>query len=433
MKILHYSLGFPPQRRGGLVKYSLDLARQQVKDGHSVFFLYPGLVGVFRKRVSIVEDKKRSSKNFQVFSLRNSLPLPLLGGIKSPKDFMKKMDSNVYLKFLKKISPDVIHIHTLMGLHLEFLQVAKKLGIRLVYTTHDYFGIFCNPTFYFQGKDLSGTNSIEEWVKVSHKSLTTRTLRLLQTKHYALYRSFLLKIRRILSFFVARHGPNDTKSEIVNTQNFSTKREMHDFLLLRSYYAKMFSLINIFHFNSSTAAEVFRKHLKIKQSVRLSITNSSVQKHFIKTKQIVQKIGYVGPYQEYKGFYKFLKLASNMGPAYEFHIFGDINPGKLPTNVIDHGKFTSNQLRDVYSKLDLLIVPSLWKETFGFVTLEALSFGVKVLVSKNVGSSDLIDSKYIFNNIERVPSCFNILSDYYFPPLKSMKDHAKEIYKLYLK
>ena len=32
MKILHYSLGFPPYRSGGLTKFSMDLMREQIRE-----------------------------------------------------------------------------------------------------------------------------------------------------------------------------------------------------------------------------------------------------------------------------------------------------------------------------------------------------------------------------------------------------------------
>ena len=36
MKILHYFLGFPPYRTGGLTKYAYDLMQAQVADGNEV-------------------------------------------------------------------------------------------------------------------------------------------------------------------------------------------------------------------------------------------------------------------------------------------------------------------------------------------------------------------------------------------------------------
>ena len=42
MKILHYSLGFPPYRTGGLTKFNYDLMIEQVKEGNDVALLWPG-------------------------------------------------------------------------------------------------------------------------------------------------------------------------------------------------------------------------------------------------------------------------------------------------------------------------------------------------------------------------------------------------------
>ena len=40
---------------------------------------------------------------------------------------------------------------------------------------------------------------------------------------------------------------------------------------------------------------------------------------------------------------------------------------------------------------DCVILPSLWNETFGFTVLEALSYGVPVIVSSHVGAKDIVD------------------------------------------
>lgn len=39
---------------------------------------------------------------------------------------------------------------------------------------------------------------------------------------------------------------------------------------------------------------------------------------------------------------------------------------------------------------DVVITPSIWYETFGFTVLEALSFGVPVIVSDHVGARDIV-------------------------------------------
>ena len=53
MRILHYSLGFPPYRTGGLTKFTMDLMRQQVKDGHIVTLLWPGEMHFIGKNTAV--------------------------------------------------------------------------------------------------------------------------------------------------------------------------------------------------------------------------------------------------------------------------------------------------------------------------------------------------------------------------------------------
>jgi len=98
MKILHYTLGFQPQRTGGLVKYAEDLILEQIAQGHQVTALYPGNIRLLSKKVGI---KKVSSRQFECYELLNSLPLALFGGISSPIAFMTPCDKNVYSTFLE--------------------------------------------------------------------------------------------------------------------------------------------------------------------------------------------------------------------------------------------------------------------------------------------------------------------------------------------
>ncbi|MES9685904.1 glycosyltransferase, partial [Gottfriedia acidiceleris] len=66
----------------------------------------------------------------------------------------------------------------------------------------------------------------------------------------------------------------------------------------------------------------------------------------------------------------------------------ETNP--LINNITFHGKFNYSDLKEIFNKTDVLIVPSMCRETFGFVGLEALSHGVPIMVSENVGIKDIL-------------------------------------------
>ena len=141
MNILHYSLGIQPYRSGGLAIYTKDLLSAQKKRGHTVTLLYPGSINWRYPKTQIKADNPINGIN--VYELKNPLPVPLLHGIKTPVDFSnsKNIDTADFIYFLDTVSPDIIHIHTLMGLPLEFIDTAKQKNIKLVFTTHDYFGL----------------------------------------------------------------------------------------------------------------------------------------------------------------------------------------------------------------------------------------------------------------------------------------------------
>ena len=55
-----------------------------------------------------------------------------------------------------------------------------------------------------------------------------------------------------------------------------------------------------------------------------------------------------------------------------------------------HDPYRYEELPYVMGTFDVLVVPSQWYETFGFTVLEALSYGLPVIVTENVGAKDLI-------------------------------------------
>lgn len=139
MRILHYSLGIFPQRAGGLNRYATDLIREQRKE-HNVALLYPCGYRWWNRECFI--SKKKVRDGLTLYKLVNSLPIPLLYGIKHPKDFTgKPISLKSFEHCYNEFKPDVLHLHTLMGLSEAALSFFKEKGVRIVYTSHDYFGI----------------------------------------------------------------------------------------------------------------------------------------------------------------------------------------------------------------------------------------------------------------------------------------------------
>lgn len=141
MILLHYTLGFSPYRSGGLTRYAKDLMIAQIELGHKVSAFYPSGSNILKKKCSIQYEQCLYGIN--VYEMLNPLPVPLYYGIKSPKEMMDESNLNEksFMVMLEKVNPEVLHIHTLMGLPKRYLEIAHDKGIRIIYTSHDYFGL----------------------------------------------------------------------------------------------------------------------------------------------------------------------------------------------------------------------------------------------------------------------------------------------------
>lgn len=196
MKIIHYFLGFPPYRTGGLTKYAFDLMKSQVADGHEIIALWPGQTRNYSAQPRIKERK--SVEGIRNCELINPLPVPLDEGINEFEAFTKPCDIDTYISFLKKEVPEVIHIHTLMGMHKEIIQAANQLKIRTVMTTHDYFGLCTKVTLYRFGKCCDNDNECRKCIQCNLTPLTLKRIQLMQSPLYRWIKdaSLIKKLRR---------------------------------------------------------------------------------------------------------------------------------------------------------------------------------------------------------------------------------------------
>ena len=105
MRILHYALGFPPYRSGGLTKFCIDLIKQQSADGHETALLWPGRMGMSGKKVSVKSKKlvpiDGDSCLIQSFEVCNPLPVPYDEGITKFQAFTKDAGAESYEGLLK--------------------------------------------------------------------------------------------------------------------------------------------------------------------------------------------------------------------------------------------------------------------------------------------------------------------------------------------
>lgn len=381
MKILHYSLGFPPYRSGGLTKFCMDLMIQQAFEGNDVSLLWPGEIKVLSKKTRI----KRSAPVEKIgnYEIINPLPISYDEGIKDVSSFTELGDEKVYRDFLCEFCPDVIHIHTLMGLHSSFVDAAKELGIKTVYSTHDFFPICPKVTMFKNNEICNCIDDCSYCLSCNQKSLSYKKMILLQSK---LYRD--IKDSRIMKMLRKQH-----RNQFLSSDNLveDKKGGNQEYFKLRNYYHDILREIDIIHFNSSLTKSVYQRFFSDVDGIVIPITHSSIGNNIKKkafTSQL--KLTYLGPAGGGKGFF-FLKAAlDEIAKKRDIVLNVFFKLEGLPQYIKQHEKYTYDQLENIFDETDVLVVPSIWYETFGFTVIEALSYGVPVIISSNVGAKDII-------------------------------------------
>lgn len=444
---MHYSLGFPPYRSGGLTKYCTDLMEQQIEKGHVISLLWPGTIKIISNKTKIKQEKAYKGK-ITSYEIINPLPVPLLNGIEHTNLYCRASNKTVYQELLKRIKPDVIHIHTFMGLHREFLQVAKEMKIKMIYTTHDYFGICPKVNLFYKGKICDDNEKCIKCIKCNEGSFSIKKIKIMQSPIYRQIRNSK-KIRKVIKKFNKKIA-NTKKLKLVDDNKINDNKKYED---LRKYYFSMFKLIDMFHFNSKTTQEVYEKYLNIQQKKVIFLSHKNIQdkrkeKKFDKT----LKITYMGPREYYKGYFLLKnvldQLYTNGNNKIEFNIFFKETDAKK-AYIKEHEEFDFLQQETIFNSTDLLIVPSLWQETFGFTLQEAISHAVPVIASGNVGAKELIENgktgiiledinqKSLYKIIKEIYDNRQILKNINMQILKkdniilSFSKHTDEIIKLY--
>jgi len=388
MIILHYFLGFPPFRSGGLTKYAVDLMEAQCKDGNSVVALWPGMMKFFNRKVEI--KKKKKVNDINNYEIINPLPVSLDEGIMDIEKYTQSCDISVYLNFLEKIEPDVVHIHTLMGLHKEFIDAARKLKIRTVFTTHDYFGLCPKVTLYNNGKCCDNDHNCNDCVNCNLSALSFNKIRIMQSPLYRMVKDLsLIKILR------KKHRKEFfSEEEFMPSSNCSSK-EIVDYKRLRQFYLSILNQVDFIHFNSTVSEQVYRRFIIPKNSRVISITHKNIKKQIVERNSFDKKktILYLAPAKPYKGFNVLKEALDHLWEEghhdFQLLIFSSVFE-KSPYMIVKEDGFKQEELKEIMSSADLLVAPSIWYETFGFTVLEALSYGVPVIVSNNVGAKDII-------------------------------------------
>lgn len=448
MRILHFYLG--PYRRGGLNLYVNSLAIAQQEAGHKAGFLYPygcSLSGKTRIR------RMQNWNGVTSYAILNAPPVPLFAGIREPEWFLDNRFDLPDLeceKLLSIFQPEILHIHTWMGFPRRLLKYCREHDVKTVFTTHDYFGLCPKVNFI---------NSQESYCPAPSAAQCAVCNADAPSRYYLLLRNSPILLRMSTPFFLLKHLLFRFKRKPVKRIQRGTPMTVptvpeavqEKFRLLLEMYRELFQYIDCIHFNSSLTETVYSSFLPHIRGERLSITHSGI--HDNRRKRSFQnsiRIGFIGSTAPYKGFPILKQILEELEQEtkhnWTLEVWG--STGKNCGKIHFHGTFQPKEAEQVYGSIDLLVLPAQCKETFSFVILEALSFGVPTLITSNVGARDIVmkyapdficsgymELKQKLKTILTAPSCLqNFNSEICRQEWKhSISEHQEKIMEIYQK
>ena len=415
MAILHYTIGLPPTRNGGSVQYAYGLIMEQAKT-ENVLALICGET-LFRGRKTKVR-KIGVKGNVPIYALTNPLTPTLIYGSSDPASQHRdiEIDFDNITKFIKSNEITVFHLHTLMGLHLNVVKHIKNLGVKIIYTTHDFHGICPHYNLIDYKREICDKVDAAKCAVCNSYEPSDRFLRIANSSIYH-------NLKKAGVFKILKKPKVDTNSGIVNDEyilNIS-ENKIDEYEKLIKYYRDFFNIIDRFHFNSTQTEQVFKQFLPNIEGTVIPVITSGIKdkrKPLSLSKDI--KLGFIGSLNEYKGFPILKEVLTDLykDGYYNFRLltYSGYTCGVDPDcPLIEYQPpYKYSQISEIMYNLDCVIIPSKCYETFSLVALEALAHGRPVIVSDHVGAKDIVkryNSDMVFTTPQSLKSLLKKILD----------------------
>jgi len=431
IRILQVVHGFPPKNLAGTEIYTYFLSKE-LSRRHDVHVFYP----TYGKNAYSVKHFVRDGLTLHELSLPYNLTERIKKDIIYRSTYMNKKVEEKFKQTLDKVAPDIVHFQHLINLSASLIEVTKGKGIPIVLTLHDYW--FICPLIQLLTSDYNICTGPDEQAKNCFECWNKRKVEFL-----ANYLRKWLIPRKISKKIL------DLALRTINRKKDFEQRKKYMKLLL----LKVDKIIT----PSKFLKNFFIGHGIPKEKIIFSENgyNLNIFGNFEKKKKKKITFGFVGTIQKHKGVDVLIEAFNKIDDQnVELRIYGDYDMNssyfkelkskiKNP-NIKFMGRF--EDIKEPYSEIDILVVPSIWYETGGpLVVKEAFATKTPIIGSAlgcipefvKHNTTGLLfkagDSKDLYEKIKMVLEDPKIIerfkSNIKLP--KSIKEQAVEIERIY--
>ncbi len=386
MKILQVVHNFLPYSKAGTEIYTHNLSLALAQRGHRVS-IFHRCCNLKKREYELTRKKKGGQEIFclnNTFSLCDSFEMTYKNGI----------IAEAFARVLDDSKPDIVHIQHLLYLSAEIIKEIVKRGIPVVFTLHDYW-LACPQGQFLKSneKPCHGEDAIE-CVKCVAYQLGIRK------------NSF--KLYYFLRRYIPEYLVQCAKRCYLVFSSFSIRKKGASLISGRaSYMRKIFSGIDMFIAPSKFFKQAFAGFGIPEEKIIFLPHGFNLDnlKQPRKTFSKKLRFGFIGNLMPAKGAHILIQAFNEIRDnAAELKIYGKaisyksiignysarIKKMVVNKNTRFTGEFDNRDIENIFSEIDVLVVPSIWRENSPLIIQEAFIANTPVIASDIGGIPELI-------------------------------------------
>ncbi len=454
MKIL--IIGNDPHDIGGVANYTRPLALKFAELGHRVFYFYSGAWnGKYDWRFNPYLRITRGDFPFECAELVNSPNWTFNFG-HSSLDLRAPATERIFAGYLDAVKPDVMHVHSRLGLPLSLIEIAAAWGIRVFNTTHVY-GMLCQKRVMIDadGNLCEGPLDPMKCARCTgHADIGMLKFKERIKRTSAGFAVLLSNMKRIVR--PNRGSRDEAKAGYVDLPSLEKTATS-----LRRRLTCAVELMN----------ERIEKNLCVSSDVKNTLKRFGVREEklliqpigsVIAGKQDINGrvlhspivIGNIGGVDYYKGTHVLIDAIGKIGSdGFVVRIFGKYDKGYVEKMMKGReglpvefsGRYSLEELPGILRRIDVMVLPSICNDTAPQTIFESHSAGIPIIASDIGGFPDFVQDEvngYLFKpgdsgelaskiqtllaNPEKIRSFSSKI-----PPLKTIRENASELLSMY--
>jgi glycosyltransferase involved in cell wall biosynthesis len=295
---------------------------------------------------------------------------------------------SLFEDYLDEFQPEVVHVEHCRGLSASILETLRRRKVPHVLTLRDYWYL-CQRVNLLRGDGSLCDGPMGGILCGRCQGLSSIDATAGDLRQYRLART----IMKVL--------PPRVKKHFIPRWHRIVRVPLDKAYFLRVYADRTFYLMDqVRKTRHLTASSTFARDVYVRHGVskeRFALVPHGVDverwKRFERKSSPVLRFGFLGTLLPSKGAHWLIEAYRRMrDPTTSLTLFGDVWADPAYVDRIRRvaqecgatiaGRYDNSRLPEILSRIDVLVVPSLWHETYGFVVREGQLSGAPIIASR---------------------------------------------------